>query len=107
MVRNIDFTLTALLSVEVKKEETHKKRVRKPNTCNEICQVCGDKAEGHRYGALTCGVCAQFFKRVLTKKAVTPCERQKDCDINKNTRKNCPECRLMKCLEAGMSANGK
>ncbi|VDD94781.1 unnamed protein product [Enterobius vermicularis] len=40
----------------------------------ELCLVCGDKASGYHYNALTCEGCKGFFRRSITRKAVYYCK---------------------------------
>ncbi len=36
----------------------------KPDSCkNKFCSVCGDKALGYNFNALTCESCKAFFRR--------------------------------------------
>ncbi|XP_072519226.1 progesterone receptor-like [Salminus brasiliensis] len=72
-----------------------------------ICQVCGEQASGCHYGALTCGSCKVFFKRAATGKQKYLCASRNDCTIDKLRRRNCPSCRLKRCLESGMSLGGQ
>ncbi|KAL6479649.1 hypothetical protein MHYP_G00106820 [Metynnis hypsauchen] len=72
-----------------------------------ICQVCGEQASGCHYGALTCGSCKVFFKRAATGRQKYLCASRNDCTIDKLRRRNCPSCRLKRCLESGMSLGGQ
>ncbi|XP_043943575.1 nuclear receptor subfamily 2 group C member 1 isoform X2 [Protopterus annectens] len=68
----------------------------------ETCVVCGDRASGRHYGAVTCEGCKGFFKRSIRKNLVYTCRGSKDCIINKHHRNRCQYCRLQKCLTLGM-----
>lgn len=68
----------------------------------ELCLVCGDRASGYHYNALTCEGCKGFFRRSITKNAVYQCKYGNDCDIDMYMRRKCQECRLKKCLSVGM-----
>lgn len=76
----------------------------KPSHILPPCRVCGDKASGFHYGANTCEACKGFFRRSLKKDALDyKCMKEKDCQIMKGRRNNCPLCRYKKCLAVGMS----
>uniref|UniRef100_G1PZY9 Nuclear receptor subfamily 2 group C member 1 n=1 Tax=Myotis lucifugus TaxID=59463 RepID=G1PZY9_MYOLU len=66
------------------------------------CVVCGDKASGRHYGAVTCEGCKGFFKRSIRKNLVYSCRGSKDCIINKHHRNRCQYCRLQRCIAFGM-----
>ncbi|XP_059917437.1 bile acid receptor isoform X1 [Gadus macrocephalus] len=70
----------------------------------ELCVVCGDKASGYHYNALTCEGCKGFFRRSITKNAVYKCKSGGDCEMDMYMRRKCQECRLRKCKEMGMLA---
>ncbi|KAK6638094.1 hypothetical protein RUM44_008519 [Polyplax serrata] len=68
----------------------------------ELCLVCGDRASGYHYNALTCEGCKGFFRRSVTKKAVYQCKYGNGCEIDMYMRRKCQECRLKKCFNVGM-----
>ncbi|MFT7802205.1 bile acid receptor-like [Arapaima gigas] len=76
-------------------------RVRGPG---ELCVVCGDKASGYHYNALTCEGCKGFFRRSVTKKAVYRCKSGGSCEMDMYMRRKCQDCRLRKCRAVGMLA---
>ncbi|KAK1341473.1 hypothetical protein QTO34_017881 [Cnephaeus nilssonii] len=73
-----------------------------PNKIIDLCVVCGDKASGRHYGAVTCEGCKGFFKRSIRKNLVYSCRGSKDCIINKHHRNRCQYCRLQRCIAFGM-----
>ncbi|KFV93866.1 Bile acid receptor, partial [Eurypyga helias] len=70
----------------------------------EVCVVCGDKASGYHYNALTCEGCKGFFRRSITKNAVYQCKNGGHCEMDMYMRRKCQECRLKKCKAVGMLA---
>ncbi|CAL8324492.1 unnamed protein product [Merluccius merluccius] len=70
----------------------------------ELCVVCGDKASGYHYNALTCEGCKGFFRRSVTKKAVYRCKSGGGCEMDMYMRRKCQDCRLRKCRAVGMLA---
>ncbi|XP_064417159.1 bile acid receptor isoform X1 [Latimeria chalumnae] len=70
----------------------------------ELCVVCGDKASGYHYNALTCEGCKGFFRRSITKNAVYNCKNGGNCEMDMYMRRKCQECRLRKCKQMGMLA---
>ncbi|XP_046890349.1 bile acid receptor [Hypomesus transpacificus] len=70
----------------------------------ELCVVCGDKASGYHYNALTCEGCKGFFRRSITKNAVYKCKNGGSCEMDMYMRRKCQECRLRKCRDMGMLA---
>uniref|UniRef100_A0A3B3VB87 Nuclear receptor subfamily 1, group H, member 5 n=1 Tax=Poecilia latipinna TaxID=48699 RepID=A0A3B3VB87_9TELE len=71
---------------------------------DELCMVCGDKASGYHYNALTCEGCKGFFRRSVTKKAVYHCKSGGGCEMDMYMRRKCQDCRLRKCRAVGMLA---
>ncbi|XP_076022335.1 nuclear receptor subfamily 1, group H, member 5 [Genypterus blacodes] len=71
---------------------------------DELCVVCGDKASGYHYNALTCEGCKGFFRRSVTKKAVYHCKSGGGCEMDMYMRRKCQDCRLRKCRAVGMLA---
>ncbi|KAG7320241.1 hypothetical protein KOW79_016094 [Hemibagrus wyckioides] len=68
----------------------------------EYCVVCGDKASGRHYGAVSCEGCKGFFKRSIRKNLVYTCRGSGECVINKHHRNRCQYCRLRRCMALGM-----
>uniref|UniRef100_A0AAQ5YI76 Nuclear receptor subfamily 2, group C, member 1 n=1 Tax=Amphiprion ocellaris TaxID=80972 RepID=A0AAQ5YI76_AMPOC len=68
----------------------------------EYCVVCGDKASGRHYGAVSCEGCKGFFKRSIRKNLVYTCRGTGECAINKLHRNRCQYCRLQRCIALGM-----
>jgi hypothetical protein len=71
---------------------------------DKICEVCSDAASGYHYGVYSCEGCKAFFKR--STQGDTPayvCPATNTCTIDKQRRKSCQSCRLMKCFSVGMT----
>ncbi|XP_029346600.1 nuclear receptor subfamily 2 group C member 1-A isoform X1 [Acyrthosiphon pisum] len=71
----------------------------------ESCVVCGDRASGRHYGAISCEGCKGFFKRSIRKQLGYQCRGTKMCEVTKNHRNRCQYCRLQKCLTMGMRSD--
>jgi ecdysone receptor len=82
--------------------DSKKKKGPTPRQQEELCLVCGDRASGYHYNALTCEGCKGFFRRSITKNAVYQCKYGNNCEIDMYMRRKCQECRLKKCLSVGM-----
>ncbi|NXQ10902.1 VDR protein, partial [Peucedramus taeniatus] len=67
-----------------------------------ICGVCGDRATGFHFNAMTCEGCKGFFRRSMKRKAMFTCPFSGDCHITKDNRRHCQACRLKRCLDIGM-----
>ncbi|XP_030033360.1 orphan steroid hormone receptor 2 isoform X3 [Manduca sexta] len=71
----------------------------------ELCIVCGDRASGRHYGAISCEGCKGFFKRSIRKKLGYQCRGSMNCVVTKHHRNRCQYCRLQKCLACGMRSD--
>ncbi|UJR14084.1 hypothetical protein I4U23_001080 [Adineta vaga] len=71
---------------------------------NELldCVVCGDRATGKHYGAISCDGCKGFFRRSVRKTPTYECRHQNSCTIDKDKRNQCRHCRWKKCIRMGM-----
>uniref|UniRef100_A0A8C4ZRP1 Vitamin D receptor b n=1 Tax=Gadus morhua TaxID=8049 RepID=A0A8C4ZRP1_GADMO len=67
-----------------------------------ICGVCGDKATGFHFNAMTCEGCKGFFRRSMKRKASFTCPFSGSCTITKDNRRHCQACRLKRCVDIGM-----
>nr|CAB3267608.1 VDR-b-like nuclear receptor [Phallusia mammillata] len=90
--------------------ETETKEIKGTENKNEktalkICVICGDKATGMHFGAMSCEGCKGFFRRSMKKNANFTCAFEKNCGINKKNRRHCQACRLEACLDAGMKSH--
>ncbi|PVD26170.1 hypothetical protein C0Q70_13839 [Pomacea canaliculata] len=72
-----------------------------------LCKVCCDIANGVHFGVTTCEGCKKFFRRGLKEHQAYVCKVAKKCTINPRMRNNCRYCRFQKCLNVGMSRDGK
>ncbi|KAF5403390.1 Ligand-binding domain of nuclear hormone receptor [Paragonimus heterotremus] len=69
------------------------------------CPICGDKISGYHYGIFCCESCKGFFKRTVQNAKRYACHHPSAnsvCDINVSSRKKCPACRFVKCVDKGM-----
>ncbi|XP_076442562.1 uncharacterized protein LOC143281294 [Babylonia areolata] len=82
---------TSLTGFDVSKVETR------------ACDVCGEPASGHYFGALVCLPCKSFFIR-CTKggEPAFSADCGGKCDVIKSSRIRCQYCRFQRCLAAGM-----
>ncbi|CRK98195.1 CLUMA_CG011558, isoform A [Clunio marinus] len=71
----------------------------------EFCLVCGDRASGRHYGAVSCEGCKGFFKRSIRKQLGYQCRGSMNCEVTKHHRNRCQYCRLQKCLACGMRSD--
>ncbi|KAK2153755.1 hypothetical protein LSH36_287g03022 [Paralvinella palmiformis] len=83
-------------SAELQLERRYKNKPQK----DKICLVCGDKALGYNFNAVSCESCKAFFRRNAFKEIRGRCEGK--CEVTVESRSYCKKCRLRKCLEVGM-----
>lgn len=113
-------SVNGCLGIDCLGGDPKKKKGPAPRQQEELCLVCGDRASGYHYNALTCEGCKGkltvemvtvinisffsigFFRRSITKNAVYQCKYGKNCEIDMYMRRKCQECRLKKCLMVGM-----
>ncbi|XP_071824934.1 oxysterols receptor LXR-alpha-like isoform X2 [Apostichopus japonicus] len=94
--------LGSSLSDGVNGSSVKKRKGPAPRMDLELCLVCGDRASGFHYNALSCEGCKGFFRRSITKNAQYKCTRGGNCEMDMYMRRKCQECRLRKCREVGM-----
>uniref|UniRef100_H2V2K5 Nuclear receptor subfamily 2, group C, member 1 n=1 Tax=Takifugu rubripes TaxID=31033 RepID=H2V2K5_TAKRU len=94
------FTISRSVSWQFVTEGSDQSGLVKPVV--EYCVVCGDKASGRHYGAVSCEGCKGFFKRSIRKNLVYTCRGSGECAINKLHRNRCQYCRLQRCIALGM-----
>ncbi|XP_044755248.1 ecdysone receptor isoform X2 [Coccinella septempunctata] len=97
-----DLSPSSLNGFSADSGDSKKKKGPTPRQQEELCLVCGDRASGYHYNALTCEGCKGFFRRSVTKNAVYKCKYGTNCEIDMYMRRKCQECRLKKCLAVGM-----
>lgn len=68
----------------------------------KLCGVCGDKALGFNFNALTCESCKAFFRRNALVSKEFKCPFNEQCQVTVLTRRFCQKCRLDKCFYIGM-----
>ncbi|XP_050398821.1 nuclear hormone receptor HR96 isoform X1 [Patella vulgata] len=86
-------------------DEHEHPRKRLKSKDDKLCGVCGDRALGYNFNAITCESCKAFFRRNALKKKKMKCLFRGNCIIDVRTRRFCPCCRLQKCLDIGMKEN--
>ncbi|XP_059155139.1 nuclear hormone receptor HR96-like [Physella acuta] len=70
------------------------------NKKDKLCLVCGDKALGYNFNAVSCESCKAFFRRNAHKVIRGRCEGK--CQVTVESRSFCKRCRLAKCFTVGM-----
>ncbi|VDO46092.1 unnamed protein product [Haemonchus placei] len=51
-----------------------------------LCAICGDKATGKHYGAVSCDGCKGFFRRTIRKRHAYSCRFNRNCVVDKGNR---------------------
>ncbi|XP_043915717.1 nuclear receptor subfamily 1 group I member 2-like isoform X2 [Protopterus annectens] len=72
---------------------------------NKSCAVCGDKATGYHFHAMTCEGCKAFFRRTVKMDLQFNCPYSQKCIVTKKNRRQCQACRFQKCLKSGMRSD--
>lgn len=85
-----------------KTEEPASQKKELPPNLQKICLVCGDKALGYNFNAISCESCKAFFRRNALASKEFKCPFTNNCVITVVTRRFCQKCRLEKCLSIGM-----
>ncbi|ULT92109.1 hypothetical protein L3Y34_009673 [Caenorhabditis briggsae] len=69
-----------------------------------FCKICGDVSNTIRFGAVSCRACGEFFRRKVTSKSAKLPKKRcfGTCELTKQIRKTCQNCRFQKCLKSGM-----
>ncbi|XP_021347704.1 nuclear hormone receptor HR96-like isoform X4 [Mizuhopecten yessoensis] len=81
-------------------EDVHKARKNKED---KYCGVCGDRALGYNFDAISCESCKAFFRRNAPKSLeYFKCPYEEKCKMDVSNRRFCKRCRLRKCFEIGM-----
>ncbi|CAH0763213.1 unnamed protein product [Diatraea saccharalis] len=86
----------------VKKNDGNSIKKEFPAGLQKICLVCGDKALGYNFNAISCESCKAFFRRNALTSKEFKCPFTNNCEITVVTRRFCQKCRLAKCLSIGM-----
>ncbi|CAJ0946308.1 unnamed protein product, partial [Mesorhabditis belari] len=68
----------------------------------QVCAICGDKATGKHYGAISCDGCKGFFRRTVRKRHNYVCRYSHTCKVDKDHRNTCRRCRFDVCMKMGM-----
>lgn len=85
-----------------KKDDGGSQKKEFPAGLQKICLVCGDKALGYNFNAISCESCKAFFRRNALTSKEFKCPFTNNCEITVVTRRFCQKCRLEKCLTVGM-----
>ncbi|VDP67158.1 unnamed protein product [Echinostoma caproni] len=67
------------------------------------------RISGYHYGIFCCESCKGFFKRTVQNAKRYTCHHPNAsslCEINVASRKKCPACRFLKCVDKGMRIEG-
>lgn len=97
-----DVSSSNLSPQSVYDEQLRRKKPTIVRPTEELCLVCGDRASGYHYNALTCEGCKGFFRRSITKNATYECKYGGRCEMDMYMRRKCQHCRLLKCKSVGM-----
>ncbi|XP_053619411.1 nuclear hormone receptor HR96 [Plodia interpunctella] len=85
-----------------KKDDESGQKKELTSNLQKICLVCGDRALGYNFNAISCESCKAFFRRNALASKEFKCPFTNNCEITVVTRRFCQKCRLEKCLSIGM-----
>ncbi|XP_047526174.1 nuclear hormone receptor HR96 [Pieris napi] len=85
-----------------KKDETTGQKKEIPSNLRKVCLICGDRALGYNFNAISCESCKAFFRRNALTNKEFKCPFSDNCEITVVTRRFCQKCRLEKCFAVGM-----
>ncbi|CAG9569089.1 unnamed protein product [Danaus chrysippus] len=89
-------------SETIKTESVSEQKKELAPNLQKICLVCGDKALGYNFNAISCESCKAFFRRNALTNKEFKCPFTNNCEITLVTRRFCQKCRLEKCFSVGM-----
>lgn len=69
---------------------------------DDLCTICGDRASGYHYNALSCEGCKGFFRRSVMRNAFYECKYGGNCKMDMWMRRKCQACRMKQCRDVGM-----
>jgi len=97
--------LEDLYNTERMKRKIHRKGPAPKLLGDELCEICGQTANGFHYNVLSCEGCKGFFRRTIINGIKYTCRTGvNNCDIQTAmARQRCQKCRIMRCLKAGMN----
>ncbi|XP_030030866.1 nuclear hormone receptor HR96 isoform X2 [Manduca sexta] len=98
----VDRVINTMDNNSDKKEESCAQKKELPPNLQKICLVCGDRALGYNFNAISCESCKAFFRRNALASKEFKCPFTNNCEITVVTRRFCQKCRLEKCLSVGM-----
>lgn len=90
------------IDVDIQTDSQKKQLTSRKSVEEELCKICGDRASGYHYNALSCEGCKGFFRRSITRNAVYSCKYGGHCEMDMWMRRKCPACRLRRCRDVGM-----
>lgn len=85
-----------------KQDESSSQKKESASTLHKTCLICGDKALGYNFNAISCESCKAFFRRNALSGKELKCPFSNNCVVTVVTRRFCQKCRLEKCLSVGM-----
>ncbi|CBY41738.1 unnamed protein product, partial [Oikopleura dioica] len=93
--------LEDLYNTERMKRKIHRKGPAPKLLGDELCEICGQTANGFHYNVLSCEGCKGFFRRTIINGIKYTCRTGVNtCDLQTAmARQRCQKCRIMRCLK--------